>query len=780
MRKTIMLRNTFIIIFASCLIWICPQITFSQEPSATPVNARKSKRITGVKIQGGENVADKKEGDSGGKSKRVLVALNKQSSEAEIKRQETERLEAERVERMRQAQIQLENDAAEKSRLEAENIRLETERKDREKEFAESQRIAEEEKQKVIRQAEEDKQKLIQESEANAKKQQEAIDAARIESERVARENADLQAKADAAKKLAEETEKNRVAAEAARVEAGRIRAEVERVAREQREKEKAEMEVNRVKMVEMTAQKLGFVDTAEAVKLVPVSVIAASDIEKVLGKAILDNPRLSKETSFCDVPFNGAPLNLELTADDTFGTLLDDLRLTFGVNFLPDAEILDLPVRVNVQGVPWNVVLCQQLSNLDIEARYVGKNVISLVRRSKLLTLQDSRRKTAPTKTEYIKLKYLRPVINGQTNLAGKSTGTANVESLEQAIQKILSNGGDSRGSISRIPGRAEFFITATDAQFDQIRQVIAKADRPTYRVDVFGLVYTVNENKLKDVGSQLSAIINTGGRSSGFTTLPQPTQAPTGSTTGATTNAGVGGLGVPFGNPNGLAAGSPNTILGARVRLGLVEFNYQLSLLEQLGVARRVEKPFVSAKDGSTATFENGTQIPVIIQAVTNLGGGGGSIDFINAGTTLSATPQVIEDENGNPKLVNLSLRLESNTPDLSIQTSGNVPSVNSRRVQNEITIAPGVAFIFGGSNDIGDSNTVSRTPVLGELPGIGNLFKRKTKQRTDNKLYFAVWVQISLDDGNSPIETDTLNTTFPKPPAMDAPLVLPSKKP
>ena len=82
------------------------------------------------------------------------------------------------------------------------------------------------------------------------------------------------------------------------------------------------------------------------------------------------------------------------------------------------------------------------------------------------------------------------------------------------------------------------------------------------------------------------------------------------------------------------------PNTILAARANIGLVDFNYQLSLLEQLGVARRVEKPFISVKDGSTGTFENGTQIPVVLQALNNLGGsgGGGSIEFINAGTTLS----------------------------------------------------------------------------------------------------------------------------------------------
>ena len=341
-------------------------------------------------------------------------------------------------------------------RLESENTRLEAERVAREQEITAAQEAAAEE----------------------AKKKQEELDAAQAAAEKAAAETAALQ-------KRAEEEEKIRAAAETARLEAERIAAE-ERT--KEMERMQAQIAAARLKMIEVIARRLGFLSPEKAFKVVPADAQTNEQLEAVLQKAAYTDPRLSRGVSFCDLPHVGKPLNLELTADDTFGSLLEDLRLAFGVNFLPDAELLPLPVRVNVQDVPWDVVLCQQLSILDIEARYVGENVISLVKRSKLLALEDSRRKTAPTKTEYIKLKYLRPVSGGQTNLAGKSAGTANVESLEQAIQKILSAGGDTRGSISRIPGRAEFFITATDAQFDQIRQVISKADRPTYRVDVYG----------------------------------------------------------------------------------------------------------------------------------------------------------------------------------------------------------------------------------------------------------------------------------------------------
>lgn len=728
-----MLRNLLLIVFAGCLLWTAPLSAVAQESAP----ARKPKRTTGVKI-----VLN----STGGKNNKIF------NSGREAERIEAERIEAERL-------------ASE--RLASDNARLESERLAQAAQFAEARRTAAAEKQGLLDDAVRAEQQRL--AELAAKELE--IAASRAETERITSENADLQKAADEARRAAEEKEKERLAADAARLEAAQIRAEKERREAETRALEKAEIEVNRRTLVEMTAQRLGFLKPLEAVSLVPAGILAAAAIEAALKAEIIKNPRLIKEITFCDPDFVAPPFNLELTADDTFGTLLEDLRLTFGINFLPDAEVIDLPVRVNVQNVPWNYVLRSQLTYLDLDARCFG-NTVSLFKRTKMLTLQDSQRKTAPTRTEYIKLQYLRPTSGGQSNLAGKSTGAATLESLEQAVQKILQTGGDNRGVISRIPGRAEFFITATDEQLTQIRQVIAKADRPTYRVDVYGLVYTINENKLKDIGSQLSAVINTGNRVSGVTTLPVAAQAG-GSQSGAFINN-------PFAQPGGLQAGSPNTILAARASLGLFDFNYQLSLLESLGIARRVEKPFISVKDGSTGTFENGTQIPVVIQAVNNLGGGGGSIEFINAGTTLSVTPQVVGGEDGAPLLVNLTLRLESNTPNLSIQTTGSVPSVNSRRIQNEITLAPGQAFISGGSNDSNDSNTVSRTPGAGSIPLLGNLFRRKSKSQTDNKLYFAVWVQISLDDGSSPIPTGTLNTTFPVPPPMDAPLALPGKKP
>jgi len=68
------------------------------------------------------------------------------------------------------------------------------------------------------------------------------------------------------------------------------------------------------------------------------------------------------------------------------------------------------------------------------------------------------------------------------------------------------------------------------------EIRDLIARVDRPGYQVLIKALVYTANENRLRDIGSQVSLIVGNGGQTNlgGFTTLPRSSQNNNGSGSG------------------------------------------------------------------------------------------------------------------------------------------------------------------------------------------------------------------------------------------------------
>lgn len=537
-------------------------------------------------------------------------------------------------------------------------------------------------------------------------------------------------------------------------------------------------------------AKSLRYVDPRKAVELVPAAITGESEIESFLKARAKENPQLTSTPNFCSLDFTGEKYTFDVPTPIKLSTLLNDLRFRFGINFLPDAELADATIQVSVTDVPWNLVLRSQLSYLDIEATCLDDNTISLIKRQKLLTLQESIRRTAPTRTVYVKLKYLRPSTQPQVNLAGRPSGaTATLETLEQEITKILRAGGDSRGTVARIPGTSELIITGTDAQIAEIEKIIEKADKPSYRVQVYALVYTINENKLRDVGSQFSAIVGTGDlrQLGGASNLPSG-QGNSGGGSGNGNGSGNGsntqpGAIVPGGVRTfgqGFSTPSQNTtILAASATLGTAQFAYQLSLLEQLGVARRVEKLRIETRDGSTGTFESGRQIPVIVQAANNLGGGApGQLEFINAGSSLSATPQVILGEDDKPYLINLAFRAESNNVDTSIVTGG-VPSVNGRRVQSETMFLINQVYVLAASNDASESASESRAPGIGQIPLIGELFKRRVRQKSEDKLYFAFWVEVSYSDSTSTIPTNNLDPTFPIPPPMKEQLKVDKKK-
>ncbi len=67
-------------------------------------------------------------------------------------------------------------------------------------------------------------------------------------------------------------------------------------------------------------------------------------------------------------------------------------------------------------------------------------------------------------------------------------------------------------------------FFVRGTAQQLKDIDELIARADIPPFQVVIKALVYTANEDKLKDVGVRASAIFGTGNLNSlgGITSQP------------------------------------------------------------------------------------------------------------------------------------------------------------------------------------------------------------------------------------------------------------------
>jgi len=403
---------------------------------------------------------------------------------------------------------------------------------------------------------------------------------------------------------------------------------------------------------------------------------------------------------------------------------------------------------------------------------------------------LQDS----ADVETRFVKLKFLQRTSGGTVDLAGRSNGggggggqggcggqsggtgggagtggggggaggqqqgetvasqqSSRFDKLITEIEKIIgirsmtessAGGGTGAGQttgtteerrtnrfVTQIPGRNILVIRATNEEFALIDEIIKRADRPPFQVVIKGLVYTADQNRLRDIGVQ--------------TTI-------TGGTADNRTNGGI------FGNTLGTG-----TLFDFSTVLGTFDFNVQATAFQENGIISIKSRPFATVIDGLCTTLNVGRELPIVIDSTL---GGQGDVVFVNAANNLAVTPYVVDDENGNPMAVTLDLRLTANDVDSSVTARG-VPAISERSIQTQLLLAEDKTAILGGFTVDSDSKTISKTPGLGDIPIIGELFKRRVRDTRLNRLYFAISVSvIPWGEAIEPVTVPGATTTPP----------------
>ena len=465
---------------------------------------------------------------------------------------------------------------------------------------------------------------------------------------------------------------------------------------------------------------------------------------------------------NFCDQSYVGEPLTFTQTMDLKLNDLLNQIHRRYGINFLMGGNIGDAVINLKTNDIPWNVLLRSQLFLNGIRARCLNGNTIELVKNEELSRLRD----TAEVETRFVKLKFLQRTTQGSVDLAGRSQGggqggcsgmsggggqsgsggqsggggggqngetaatqgSSKFDQLVKEIEKILGlrsmtessvggNGGQSQNAanveeirtdrfVTQIPGRNILMIRATDYEHDLIDQIISRADRPPFQVVIKGLVYTASQDRLRDIGVELSW-----GEGN-------PSQR---------TSGGV------FGH----TIGSSGTLFDFSTIMGTFDFNVQATAFQENGVISVKSRPFATVLDGLCTTLNVGRELPIVIDSTL---GGQGDVVFVNAANNLAVTPYVVDDENGNPMAVTLDLRLDANELDSSVTARG-IPAVSRRSIQTQLLLGEEKTAILGGFTVDQDSRTVSKTPGLGDIPIIGELFKRRIRDTRVNRLYFAI---------------------------------------
>lgn len=457
---------------------------------------------------------------------------------------------------------------------------------------------------------------------------------------------------------------------------------------------------------------------------------------------------------------FVGEPINLKVVNAD-IRDILNYITEQFGINFVIDNSVKQVPVTINVNDVPWNIALDSVLQSQDLSVQINGP-ILRVAESRKLATERDVRNQLeagrldgSPLYTEFIRLNYACAGVCGSgTSFQTGQTGGGSTGGADEGILGVVKKRLSRRGAVEVDSRSNTMIITDVRENIDAIRQLVFLLDQPEPQVEIEARIVIANRNFSRDMGVQLSGfVLGNDGRAAGGSSLPNV------SSTGATTGGSGSGTGTttstnPLPSPinrepnNNLASQLANTVIGLTTgRIGTAQINLLLTAGEQKGQAKIVATPRVTTLNKQKAEIESGTQIPVV--TTQNSGNQTGGVVFT---TTYVAVPLRLEVI---PQVTDLgTVMLDVVAENSSINSSiavGGTPAINTQRMKTKVTVPDGGTTVVGGALLDSESDDTFRTPGLSKVPLLGNLFKRKAVGRTTNEILFFITPRVYRADMN-----------------------------
>ena len=304
---------------------------------------------------------------------------------------------------------------------------------------------------------------------------------------------------------------------------------------------------------------------------------------------------------------------------------------------------------------------------------------------------------------------------------------------SAPHASARILS----ARGSVFAEPRTNQLFVTDTPAKLEQIQKLIAQLDIPVRQILIEARIVEASDTFGKSLGVKLGGndmSASKGGE--GGVALGGDKRLAIGTTYGnAVASTGSGGtqnlssnfVNLPAVGQNGYSAATfALTLFGASSNHLMA---LEISALEADGKGKVVSSPRVITADQVKALIEQGTELPYQVASSS----GATSIAFRKANLKLEVTPQITPEGS-------VSLDLDVTKDSVGQATAAGF-AINTKHIKTQVLVENGGTVVIGGIFEVNENESETKVPVLGDLPGIGYLFK--TRQRSTNKQEMLVFI-------------------------------------
>jgi type IV pilus assembly protein PilQ len=416
--------------------------------------------------------------------------------------------------------------------------------------------------------------------------------------------------------------------------------------------------------------------------------------------------------------------------------------------------------VTLRLKDVPWDQALDIILQAKGLGLRKSG-NVLWIAPKDELAAKEklelESKAQIAnlePVRTQSIQLNYTKAEevakgLSGQNS--GGGSGAGGSSGGGQNPSRILS----TRGSVIFESRTNQLFITDIPSKLEEIQAMIAKIDIPVRQVLIEARIVEADDKFGRSLGVKLGASdlrgvqggipgYNVGG--SNYLTLGGSLNAIAGQTGQTGGNLGQNAAGIyntQFLNlPANVSSDSFGGATAASFALSLFSatanrfLNLELSALEADGKGKIVSSPRVITADQVKALIEQGEELPYQVATAS----GATSIQFRKANLKLEVTPQITPEGN---VILNVDVNKDSRG---TLTPQGY--AINTKHVQTQVLVENGGTVVIGGIFTQDEREDVSKVPMLGDIPYVGNLFKNKSRTSSKTELLIFLTPKVVSD--------------------------------
>ncbi|MBV6872054.1 type IV pilus secretin PilQ [Xanthomonas euvesicatoria] len=263
------------------------------------------------------------------------------------------------------------------------------------------------------------------------------------------------------------------------------------------------------------------------------------------------------------------------------------------------------------------------------------------------------------------------------------------------------------------------------------QMRELISHIDRPVDQVLIESRIVIATDTFARDLGARFGI--------AGRQQYGGNTGVISGSTSNNVSIINDGIHNVPAGLNFNLPAGTFTTSAAGSIAYTLLGRNFaldmELSAMQEEGRGEVVSNPRIVTANQREGVIKQGREIGYV--TISGAGAGGqaqANVQFKEVLLELKVTPTITND---NRVFLNMNVKKDEVARFIVLDGYGTVPEINRREVNTAVLVGDGETVVIGGVYEFNDRESIAKVPFLGDIPFLGNLFKKRGRSKEKAEL-------------------------------------------